>query len=173
MYNTISYEDTQIPKFRSSTSLDYPNQGSLRIFKKFFFILEIITLDISSLQFRECLICTSVIYLCLLIEMGFLNSNFIFNNLTSDINVLSNFYDFNLFFNEFISRITDFNFNDLIPIINFVSRYFEVSENEYTMINLNENNNKSIEDYLQNQTNNENLAIAYQSIYPSFKVYRK
>jgi len=156
METLLFNEEIPIPKFR-----DYGYGCSLKIFNKLFFILELITLDINSLQFRDCFICSSVIYLCLLEQMGFLNSYYIFNILPNDISILFNFYDFNCFFNNFIIKITDFNFNDLIPVIHFSCKFFAMNEDKVPVVIVNEENSKTIEDYLQIQTNNTNLFIAF------------
>jgi len=75
-------------------------------------------------------------------------------------------------FNEFIVRISDFNFNDLLQVIHFTCRYFAFGEDFKPTIMTNELNNKTQEDCNQIQTNNSNLQQAFDILFPNPKLIK-
>lgn len=138
------------------------------MFNRMFQILELINMDIFSFEYRESMICASLIYLTLLEKMNLTNSAFIVENLFRDINSIYDYYDFNQIFNEFLVRATNFDFSCLIGVIQFCCRYFIVQESTDIHINRNNENSKTEEDFLQIQSENPNILYNYKKLYPEY-----
>ena len=135
----------------------------LRLFNKYFCLLEFVTLDAESIQFRESQLSCCVLYLLVLEFSEIITTSFIVNELPLKIQYLIKFCDYNILFDEYITMSYKFDLNDLLPVIEFVCRYFRIRGDYINKLQTNRCF-KSTEDYLQTQTLNKDLIQSYDDL---------
>lgn len=177
--NTIYCEDKEIPKFRQKksksddktdgiTNLSNISNNICLNINKIFFIFELISIDLYCVQLRDSHISSSVIYLYLLDQMNLLSYEVIVKELVVDTSSISSFYDFNNLFNDFITKVSTFDLNELLPIIKEVSKYFVIYKDiDYNEIEFPKGKNFTTEeDLCQIQVFNPNILNSFDVLYP-------
>ncbi len=119
----------KLPKFRAKSDEEY------LLFRNFFQIIDLISLDIPSLQFSEKLIVASVIYILLGLYLRWFSISNVVNDFTRNPYACSNYYELNIIYNRFISKFLQIELNALHHHILFTSFFFNMRF-EYNLPNV-------------------------------------
>jgi hypothetical protein len=144
----------KLPLFREKSNEEY------HLFRNFFQMVDIITLDYESLQYSEKLICASLVYCLIGLFLKHFDIAGILNNFLYDPSTFASFYDFNMIFNRFLNKQLLCGFDDIIEHVMWVSWFFNMKfQYSSPLIRQDEDpENKFVpyEDFLQTQTYNSN-----------------
>ena len=108
----------ELPYFRKQVNESY------FLFRNFFQILDLITLNASSSRYKDRMIVLAVMYL----NIGLFFKTFSLETVARDFplhsEVLSNFADYNLVFQNFLRCHVGLNLCDILEVIQYASRFF-------------------------------------------------
>ena len=96
----------KLPISRNRTIEEY------RFFRDLFQILDLISLDIESLNYSEKILITCVIYLNLGVYLKQFTQNDILNEFTKDISAYTNYNDLNIIYNRFLNNFLEIELDE-------------------------------------------------------------
>ena len=108
----------KLPQFRSNTKDEY------QFFRNLYQIIDIVTLDIESLQYSEKFIAIAVIYLFLGIYLKHFSINEVVREFGKDTQTYTNYYELNVIFNRFLNIFVGFELDDIVDCIYYVSQFY-------------------------------------------------
>jgi len=109
-----------LPKFRSYSEEDY------LLFRNFFQIIDIISLDYESLQYSQKLIVAAAIYILLGLYLRCFSISTVIHEFTVNIHSCSNYFELNKIFNRFAENFLQIELNNLGQHILYVSFFFNM-----------------------------------------------
>ncbi len=144
----------KLPLFREKSNEEY------HLFRNFFQIVDILTLDYESLQYSEKLICASIVYCLVGLFLKFFDISSILQEFSHDPSTFASFYELNMIFNRFLNKHLSCGFDDIIEHVMWVSWFFNMKFEYSTPIIKPEEDSENkfvpYEEFLQTQTHNSN-----------------
>jgi hypothetical protein len=125
----INWQNRKLPIFRNHTNEEY------HLFRSLFQILDLITLDLGILNYKEKILVPSVIYLIVGVFLKYFSYNNIILEFSKDINAYTNYYELNVIFNRFLNCFLEIELDDIIEYVYYVSSFFYL-EFDYTRVNI-------------------------------------
>jgi hypothetical protein len=110
----------KLPKFRGESEEDY------FLFRNFFQLVDLISIDYESLQYSQKLIVASVIYILIGLYFRCFSINEVVNEFTRNLHATSNYFELNQIYNRFMSCFLNVQLNMLGEHILYVSFFFHM-----------------------------------------------
>lgn len=109
-----------LPKFRARSDEEY------FLFRNFYQIIDLISLDYQSLQYSEKFIVASVIYILLGLYLRCFTISTVVNEFTRNPHTCSNFYELNTIYNRFTTNYLQIELNVLHHHVIYTSFFFSM-----------------------------------------------
>jgi len=135
------------------------NNDSYIRFCHFFHLIDLINMDIKSLQYNKQILACAVLYILLIIQYGAYTFTEILQIFPNSSKFLFENNQINTHFNEFCKKFIHIDLNELLPGIQYVANYIDMPfECEIPVSGVSELNG-SYEEYLNTQTFNKNQCM--------------
>lgn len=113
-------QNLKLPKFRGNSEEDY------FLFRNFFQLIDLISIDYESLQYSEKFIVASVIYILIGLCFRCFTINEVVNEFTKNLHACSNYFDLNAIYDRFTCNFLNIEWNALGAHILYVSFFFHM-----------------------------------------------
>jgi hypothetical protein len=122
----------KLPKFRENTDEEY------FLFRNFFQIIDLITLDFEFMKFSDKLLSISIIYILVGLMLKIFTLSEVLKEYTNGSQFFSKFIELNDIFNKFINSYFATGLDDLIDHLIYVCQFFNIQFDYSLPINQNE-----------------------------------
>jgi hypothetical protein len=109
-----------LPRFRNPTNEEY------FLFRNFYQVIDVISLDSEHLKFSEKILSAATIYLLIGLFLKYFNIGHIVKEFAFDCQTYGEYYDFNVIFNRFLCNYLGCELDDVVEHIQFVSSFFNI-----------------------------------------------
>jgi hypothetical protein len=109
-----------LPKFRNNSNDEY------FLFRNYYQIIDMITLDIDYLHYNQKLICLSLIYLLCGLFLRMYTLKEVVKEFAVNSQTYANFYVLNVIYSRFINVYLGYELDDIVDHLMYVSKFFNI-----------------------------------------------